>query len=201
MDNLTDLLDIFFDYLLYEAVMPFLNVISFVLDGLILPLKGLSPAMQISAVAVVAVIISILLEKKVKNPSGKKLQKQLNEKIKSLKYTKELNDPEKELILRKGINDSADIIYEELVIDRFYSLGITYFFPMMFFLIWLDYSHFSSDKLVAMTGNPFVVKLSSGLTLDTAFYYICSFNLLLIIYKLFEYSLPKIYKFVFRPVL
>jgi hypothetical protein len=179
--------------------MPLIKLTDFFLNRLFAPVTVFSPVLQITIIAGLAVIISLILENKFSNAKTDALEADLNEKIKSLKYTRDIKDPQTKHVIRKGINNSADLIYEELLINKFFNLGMSYFFPMMFFLIWIEYSFMTQEKLILLTGKAPVIQLYSGIPISTAFYYIGCFNFGLISYKILKYILLHMNGIVFQP--
>ncbi len=97
-----------------------------------------------------------------------------------------MDDKNLEKVIRKGINRSADAIYEKIVLDKFFEMGISYFFPLFFFLIWLQYSLFTPERLEDLTGSPYAWVTDSGLRLSSAYVYLFSFNIILSVFWLLE---------------
>lgn len=186
MDVLNDLLDRLFAILYDNILLPVLHGVAAFLDLLISPLAGHAPALQIAVVAVVAAVISRLLAHRFKSKREKQLQAAFKAKLGDLKHTRELGDARLEKVVRKGLHQEADQIYEKIVLDKFVEMGISYFFPMFFFLIWLEYSRFTPEALQRLTGSPFAWETASGARLSAAYTFVWVFNISLLVLWLLE---------------
>ena len=178
-------------YGLFEAIYnnlfePLFHGIGLFLSLLVSPINSYTPCTQIIIVSVFGVLLSRILAKTFRAKREKVLHEQFKEKISTLKHTKNVDDKNLEKVIRKGINRSADAIYEKIVLDKFFEMGISYFFPLFFFLIWLQYSLFTPERLEALTGSPYAWVTDSGLRLSSAYVYLFSFNIILSVFWLLE---------------
>ena len=174
-----ELFESFFDFLYDSIIIPALHLIDTFLNLLISPLSGYPPLIQILVVAVFGALLSRILSNKFKAGRKKELNKEFQEKISSLKYTKYVGDNKLRRIVRKGINQSADETYEKIILDKFFETGISYFLPLFFFLIWLEYSLFTPETLISLTGSPYAYVRGSEVKLSAAWVYLYSYNIIL----------------------
>ena len=174
-----ELFESFFDFLYDSIIIPALHLIDTFLNLLISPLSGYPPLIQILVVAVFGALLSRILSNKFKAGRKKELNKEFQEKISSLKYTKYVGDNKLRRIVRKGINQSADETYEKIILDKFFETGISYFLPLFFFLIWLEYSLFMPENLISLTGSPYAYVRGSEVKLSAAWVYLYSYNIIL----------------------
>ena len=77
---------------------------------------------------------------------------------------------------------------------QFFEMGISYFLPLFFFLIWLEYSLFTPERLEDLTGSPYAWVTDSGLRLSAAYVYLFSFNIFLTVFWLLEGAIRFILK-------
>jgi hypothetical protein len=180
MDAINDILESLSEALLDYVIQPVLRGIDLFLTYLFSPLASFSPLFQIMAVALMGAFISRLLNRRYRSRRERHLQKEFDEKLASMKKTQGLEDKAVERVLRKGLQDSADETYEKLILDRFIEMGISYSIPLFFFLIWLEYSHFTPEKLKALTGSPYAWLTTGGLNLSAAYVYFFFFNVFLV---------------------
>ena len=181
--------ELFYD--LFEAIYnnlfePLFHGIGLFLSLLVSPINSYTPCTQIIIVSVFGALLSRILAKTFRAKREKVLHEQFKEKISTLKHTKNVDDKNLEKVIRKGINRSADAIYEKIVLDKFFEMGISYFFPLFFFLIWLQYSLFTPERLEDLTGSPYAWVTDSGLRLSSAYVYLFSFNIILSVFWLLE---------------
>jgi len=181
-----DAFDAFFDWLYNNLVGPLLHGVAALLSLLISPLSGYPPRTQIAAVALFGAVLSKILSKRFKAKREQVLQQEFKEKISSLEYTKYVENDELERVVRKGINESADEVYEKIILDKFFEMGISYFFPLFFFLIWLQYSLFTPEKLKVLTGSPYAWVTASGLKLSAAYVYLFLYNIFIFAFWFME---------------
>lgn len=174
-----DLVNVFFDMLYSGLVSPALCWIDNLFRFLISPMSAFAPHTQIIAVSVFGAILSRVLSKRFKTKREKQLRKEFKENISSLEYTKYVDDKILGKAIRKGINEGADKIYEKILLDKFSEIGISYFFPLFFFLIWLEYSLFTPENLKLLIGSPYVWVTASGVKLSAAWVYLYSYNIIL----------------------
>ncbi len=189
MESLNNLFDIFFEILYNNFILPLLHGIAAFLNFLIRPLSTYSPCVQIAIVAVIAAVISRLIAKRFTSKREKKLCNEFRKKLSTLKYTESVENKKLEKIVRKGIHQEADEIYEKILLDKFIDMGISYFFPLFFFLIWLEYSLFTPENLKSLTGSPYALETASGLKLSAAYVYIYFFNVFLFLFWLMEVAI------------
>ena len=128
--------ELFYD--LFEAIYnnlfePLFHGIALFLSLLVSPINSYTPCTQIIIVSVFGVLLSRILAKTFRAKREKVLQEQFKEKISTLKHTKDVEDKNLEKIIRKGVSQSADAIYEKIILDKFFEMGISYFFPLFFF--------------------------------------------------------------------
>jgi len=181
--------ELFYD--LFEAIYnnlfePLFHGIGLFLSLLVSPINSYTPCTQIIIVSVFGALLSRILAKTFRAKREKVLHEQFKEKISTLKHTKNVDDKNLEKVIRKGINRSADAIYEKIVLDKFFEMGLSYFFPLFFFLIWLQYSLFTPERLEDLTGSPYAWVTDSGLRLSSAYVYLFSFNIILSVFWLLE---------------
>ena len=174
-----ELFESFFDFLYDSIIIPVLHLIDAFLNLLISPLSSYSPLIRILVVAIFGALLSRILANKFKAGREKELNKEFQEKISSLKYTKDVRDNKLRKIVRKGIKQSADETYEKIILDRFFETGVSYFLPLFFFLIWLEYSLFMPENLVSLTGSPYAYVRGSNVKLSAASVYLYSYNIIL----------------------
>lgn len=125
-------------------------------------------------------LLSGILARRYDFKREKRLQKEFNERLSTLKYTDAIADRKLEKIVRSGIHQAADEVYSQILLDRFFDMGISYLFPLFFPLIWLEYSRFTPEKLKALTGSSYVWTTGSGLHFSAAWLYLCCFNAFLL---------------------
>ncbi|MCF8085210.1 MAG: hypothetical protein K9M96_19195 [Deltaproteobacteria bacterium] len=195
MDALSDLLDSLFLALYHSLIGPALDGIAFLLNFLATPISGFSPRTQIILVAMAGAVISRMLARTFNRKRERMLNARFKEKLGNLKYTDDVTDPRLKSALKKGVHQSADEEFEKIMLDRFFEMGVTYFLPLFFFLIWLHYDRFSPEKLALLTGSPYAWVTDSGLKLSAAYVYLYFFNISLILLwlakMLLEFLLKK----------
>ncbi len=189
-----DAFDPFFDWLYNNLVAPLLHGVAALLGLLISPLSGYPPHTQIAVVALFGAVLSKIFSKRFKAKREQVLQQEFKEKISSLGYTKYVGNDEIERVVRKGINESADEVYEKIILDKFFEIGISYVLPLFFFLIWLQYDLFTPEKLKALTGSPYAWVTASGLKLSAAYVYLFLYNILLLAFWLMELAVRVVSK-------
>ena len=151
-------------YVIYNNLFePLFHFIDLFLGFLISPMSSSTPSTQIIIVSVFGALLSRILARKFRAKREKVLHEQFKEKLSTHKHTKDLGDKDLEKVIRQGINRSADAIYEKIVLDKFFEMGISYFLPLFFFLIWLEYSLFTPERLEDLTGSPYAWVTDSGL--------------------------------------
>ncbi|MBW1740528.1 MAG: hypothetical protein JRJ42_05245 [Deltaproteobacteria bacterium] len=179
MEYIVDAFNAFFDLLYNNLLAPFLYWIAAFLNLLISPLSAYPPRTQIIVVSVFGAIVSRILAKRFRAKQEKRLLQEFKERLSTLEYTKYIEDDKLRRGFRKGINESADEVYEKIILDKFFEMGISYLFPLFFFLIWLQYSLFTPENLKSLTGSPYVWVTDSGLKLSAAWVYLYFYNILL----------------------
>jgi|GEM_PF-3841763 len=142
MEFITDLINLFFDFVLYKFIIPIINIIDNFMKFIFSPFINAGDMIFLFTVSFVCALVSTCLSFYFKEKKTKEYDKELKEKISSLKYLDDIEEKKLKQSLKRGINDSADKAYENMLIEKFFNSGITYFFPMFFFLIWIDYSVF-----------------------------------------------------------
>lgn len=180
MEWLWDLMDRLFLVLYQYVIGPSLEGIAFLLNFLAIPMERFSPRTQIIIVAFVGAVISRMLVRFFSRRREQKLDERFKEKLSNLKYTDDVQDQDLKRALKKGVHQSADEVYEKIILDRFFEMGITYFLPLFFFLIWLNYDRFTPEKLKVLTGSSHAWVTGSGLELSAAYVYLYFFNIFLI---------------------
>lgn len=186
MERINELLYDLFEAIYNNLFEPLFHGIGLFLSLLVSPINSYTPCTQIIIVSVFGALLSRILAKTFRAKREKVLQEQFKEKISTLKHTKNVEDKNLEKIIRKGVSQSADAIYEKIVLDKFFEMGISYFFPLFFFLIWLQYSLFTPERLEDLTGSPYAWVTDSGLRLSAAYVYLFSFNIILSVFWLLE---------------
>jgi hypothetical protein len=180
MDTFYDLFDTFF-YTFYDNLaVPVLHWLSLALGLLLLPVSTFSPAAQIIFISFLGALLSRFLARRFKNKREKTLQAKFKKKLSALKYTDSVEDPKLKKVVRHGIHQDADKVYETIILDKFIEMGITYFLPLFFFLIWLEYGVFTPQQLKMLTGSPWAWQTSSGINFSAAFLYLYSYNIVLL---------------------
>ncbi len=180
MDTLYDLIDSFFYGIYDNLVVPVLHWVTLALGLLLLPVSRFSPAVQILYVSILGALVSRLLARRFKTKREKALQARFKEKLSALKYTGAVADPKLEKVVRHGIHQDADKVYETIILDKFVEMGITYFFPLFFFLIWLEYGVFTPQQLKILTGSPWAWQTASGIHFSAAYLYLYGYNIALL---------------------
>lgn len=186
MERINELLYDLFEAIYNNLFEPLFHGIGLFLSLLVSPINSYTPCTQIIIVSVFGALLSRILAKTFRAKREKVLQEQFKEKISTLKHTKNVEDKNLEKIIRKGVSQSADAIYEKIVLDKFFEMGISYFFPLFFFLIWLQYSLFTPERLEDLTGSPYAWVTDSGVRLSSAYVYLFSFNIILSVFWLLE---------------
>ncbi len=179
MEFLLELFDTICEILYYDVIEPVIMGIASFLNLLVVPISSFTPRTQIIIVSFVGAVLSRIFVKIFKSKREKALQEEFKEKISSLKHTRSIGDVDLEKVLKSGINKEADKVYEKILLDKFFEMGITYFFPLFFFLIWLEYSLFTPENLKSLTGSPYAWVTAGGLKLSAAHVYLYSFNIVL----------------------
>jgi len=180
MDRFYDLFDTFFNGLYHGGVEPLIHWISKALEMLLLPVKGFPPAVQIIFISLLGALLSRLLARRFKVKREKALQKKFKQKLSALKYTAAVSDHKLEKVVRHGIHQDADRVYETIILEKFVEMGVTYFFPLFFFLIWLEYHAFTPQRLQVLTGSSWAWQTTSGLTFSAAYLYLYGYNIALL---------------------
>jgi hypothetical protein len=175
-----DAVNMVFDVIFSWLISPCLHWIDVFLRFLVSPLDAFTPKTQIIAVSVLGAILSRVLSKRFKAKREIQLQQEFKEKISSLEHTKYVGDKELRRAIRTGINEAADNVYEKILLDKFTEMGICYFFPLFFFLIWLEYSLFTPENLKLLIGSSYAWVTASGLKLSAAWVYLYSYNIILL---------------------
>jgi hypothetical protein len=148
----------FMDNFYLNLVYPLIIIFDNFLKILFSPFLNQDRFLMVFSVSFAASIISYILSIFFNEKNTKNHLIEFKEKIKSLKYLEEISDKKIRHELKKNINQNADRIYENILIEKFYNFGITYLFPMFLFLIWLEYSVYplESEKnleLIFFTAN------------------------------------------------
>ncbi len=186
MERIYELFDDIFDVIYNNLFEPLFHGIDLFLTLLVSPISSYTPRTQIIIVSVFGALISRILARTFRAKREKVLHEQFKEKLSTLKHTKDVEDKNLEKVIRKGISRSADAIYEKIMLDKFFEMGISYFLPLFFFLIWLQYSLFTPERLEDLTGSPYAWVTDSGLRLSAAYVYLFSFNIILSVFWLLE---------------
>lgn len=181
MDTIYDLFDAFFYGLYNNLVVPVLHWLSLALGLLLLPVSTFSPAVQIVFISFLGAVLSRLLARRFKTRRERTLQAKFKHKLSALKYTDAVDDPKLKKVVRHGIHQDADKVYETIILDKFVEMGVTYFFPLFFFLIWLEYGVFTPQQLKILTGSPWAWQTASGLNFSSAYLYLYSYNIVLLV--------------------
>ncbi len=181
-----ELINNFFDLIYDGVVLPCVHFISFILNAIFLPVSSLAPKYQVIVIALVGALISRSLGKYFKIEREKRLTKDFKSKLEMLGHTRALEDEKLEKVVRSGIHSAADEVYEKIITDKFFEMGVTYLFPLFFFLIWLQYDRFAPEKLMAETGQAYVWVTGSGLNISAAYLYLFAFNIFLFLFWIVE---------------
>lgn len=189
MDTIIEVTDSLFDGIYHILIDPLLAGISFLLNLVFSPLAFFPPVIQVCFIAVVAAAVSILLSRRFRSKREKILQEDFKNRLASLETTSAIADKSVKKIVRRGINQQADTIYEKIILDKFSEMGISYFFPMFFFLIWIEYDLFSPEKLELLTGSSFILVTESGTQVSAAYLFIWFFSGLLLTFYLLSAGL------------
>lgn len=189
MDNIIEISDKLFDGIYHGLIDPLLAGISFLLNFTFSPLAFLSPVIQVCLIAVIAAFISILLARRFRSKREKTLREDFKNRLASLKTASSIADKSVKKIVRRGINQQADTIYEKIILDKFSEIGVSYFFPMFFFLIWIEYDLFTPEKLELLTGSSFILITESGTQVSAAYLFIWFFSGFLFTYYLLSAGL------------
>lgn len=184
MDFILDIINLILDFVLYRFIIPVINVIDYFMQFIFSPFIKAGDMVFLFTVSFVCALVSTCLSFYFKEKKTKEYDKELKEKISSLKYLDDIEEKKLKQSLKKGINDSADKAYENILIEKFFNAGITYFFPMFFFLIWIDYSVFDQNfKTIGF----FHYKIPASIM------FIILFNLILVlIFFINKYFLSKL---------
>lgn len=175
--HMEDLFNNFFDFLLYSFVIPCVGIIDQGFKILFSPVLGKSSFLIVLIVSIAASLLSFLSGFLFRDKKSDKLNKDFKERISSLKHADKIDDPSTRKGIKKGINTQADEIYENLMMEKFFNLGLTYFIPMFIFLIWLEYSVFPEKTVVDLNFIPGL----NGFSLGVSLMFLIMFNLNLII--------------------
>ncbi len=181
-----ELINNFFDLVYDGVVLPCVHFISFILNVIFLPVSSLTPKYQVFIIALVGALVSRFLGKYFKIEREKRLEKEFKSKLEMLGHTRSLEDEKLEKVVRSGIHNAADEVYEKIITDKFFEMGVTYFFPLFFFLIWLQYDRFTPLKLMNETGQAYVWVTASGLNISAAYLYLFAFNIFLFLLWMIE---------------
>ncbi len=129
--------------------------IDLFLSLLVSPISSYTPCTQIIIVSVFGALLSRILARTFRAKREKVLHEQFKEKLSTLKHTKNVDDKNLEKVIRKGISRSADAIYEKIVLDKFFEMGISYFLTSFF----LSYLAAVQSVHTRKTGGPHRVAL------------------------------------------
>jgi len=194
MGSLYDVIEKFFDVIFYHLVMPVIHGIEIFLYWFFFPVSSFSPRFQILIIALVGAAISKFLSSKFSSTREERRQKLFKARLEPLKHTHALDDKKLEKIIRKGVHQAADDVYEKIIIDKFFEMGVTYFLPLFFFLIWIEYVRFTPARLSAQTGIAYAWMTASGANISAAYLYIFYFNTILLFIWLIELLVKKVRK-------
>lgn len=179
-----DSIERFFD-ILYGFFCTFvLHGIDNLLNILIYPIESSHPALQITVVAIVGAGISRMIGSRFYPQQKNALHLRMKTRLLSLRDADAIEDGVLKSAVRKGIHDDADRIYEHIIIDKMTEMGVAYFLPLFFFLIWLEYSRFTPEKLNLLTGSVHAWTAFGGVGFSAATLYVYIFNLSLICFWL-----------------
>jgi hypothetical protein len=173
----------FFDNLYLNIIYPLVIILDNLLKMIFSPFLNQSTFLMIFSVSAAAAFISIILSFFFRDKNEKELNNKFKEKISSLKYLDEIEDKKIKKELKKNINDNADKIYENILIDKFFNFGITYLFPMFLFLIWLEYSVYPMESQKKFQFIFFTANISFG--------FLLLYNLNLVLIYIFKKILKK----------
>jgi len=176
MERIYELFDDIFDVIYNNLFEPLFHGIDLFLTLLVSPISSYAPRTQIIIVSVFGALLSRILARTFRAKREKVLHEQFKEKLSTLKHTKDVEDKNLEKVIRKGISRSADAIYEKIMLDKFFEMGISY----------LQYSLFTPERLEDLTGSPYAWVTDSGLKLSAAYVYLFSFNIILSVFWLLE---------------
>ena len=192
IEDIFGIISYFFDSVYQILVLPLVYAIADLLNLLISPLSSYSPQIQIIVVAVFAGFLARFIDIRFKSKREEKLMQDFKDEIAKLKYTDDIKDKTLKMIFKKGINEAADEAYGYLIIDKLFDMGISYFFPLFFFLIWIEYSLFPPETLKALTGSKYAWVTKSGIELTAAWFFLYCFNFVFFTLWIIE----AIYKFI-----
>lgn len=147
MDILLNFINAFLDIILYKIITPFILFIDRLLSSVFSPALNTNHYIFIILVALLASLISLILSVVFKEKNSETMNMDLKDKISSLKYLSEIEDKTLKRAIKQGVNESADRVYENMIAEKFFNSCITYFLPMCFFLIWLEYSIIIGSKM------------------------------------------------------
>ena len=194
MGSLYDIIEKFFDVIFYNLVMPVIHGIEILLYWFFFPVSSFSPHSQIFIIALAGAVISRILSVKFSSKREERRKKLFKARLETLKHTHALDDKKLEKVIRKGIHQAADDVYEKIIIDKFFEMGVTYFLPLFFFLIWIDSVRFTPAILLARTGIEYAWVSSSGANISGAYLYIFYFNTILFLIWFIEFLVRKVRK-------
>jgi len=186
-DSLLDILNTLFDPLYEHLIVPCLLALSALLKMLISPLGSLEPRTQIVIVALLGAILSRILANRFRSKREKKLAIEFKEKMANLKYAHDIQDKKLRAVVKKGMSQDADKVYENILLDKFFEMGISYFLPLFSLLIWLEYDYFTAENLKAATGSPYAWVTESGLQLSAAWLYLYAYNIFALAFWFVEF--------------
>lgn len=179
-----ELLDQIFFLLNDWIIAPLLRLLTWLLSVMATPISGLSPITQTLIVALVAAVISLLLSIRFSSKKERQLKQRFDKRLSSMKNTGGISDKKTRTVVRKEISQQADQVFEQMILDKFIAMGIYYFTPMFFFLIWLEYDLFTPEYLQAQTGSRYLYDSGSGGGLTAAYCFLWGFNGFLLVLHL-----------------
>ena len=180
MDALNDILDMAAEWLFGGVILPLLMAVARFISLCFTPISSFSPVFQISVAAVLGAFLSMGLSRRFKGQNAKASEARFKERLEAKKSAGDIDDEALRKAVSKGLDREADEAYEHLMLDKFFELGITYLFPMFFFLLWIEYHAFTPEVLQGITGADGLILSGIDTPIGAGTLYLYLFNLILI---------------------
>ena len=131
------------------------------LDFLFTPLNNLGPALAVSSIALITVVLAKYFTKKFKTQRYKELEKQFVHWYHLRQEAQKCDDPEKAKLLITNIDQAKlNRVYYDYFLEGFLNNILTMYLPILLLLAYVNEAY-SSDNLVKRFGREYIFRINT----------------------------------------
>lgn len=165
------------------------------LDVIFSPLNSLGPAIAISIIAFITVIITKILTKTFKTKRYKKLQKEFEYWFNVRQEASKCKDPEKAKLLTKNIDQAKlNKVYYDYFLEGFLNGIATKYLPVLLLLAYVNEAY-KPDNLLKLFGREYIFKFTNfseeAIVVGSVFWFVVSILLIYVGWSIIRRTYSK----------